>query len=433
KNVIATLCEDSGDTTNTYLANFDFEVPKGFKGCRDDDNLFTWSDEVAIVLESFEIDESDPDHDLIDVAILLTPPAGYDFVTEGATGIITLCDSTGNMICRQFNIEAQTCDACQPEVTSVASCADTNPNDDVFVYEGSVTVTILGGSNIATCGVISQEVGFSVSYSQIGNDWTINYSITTSEEGFTQTSALLCFYHQVDQTKTCIPLTITVESPCPPPFPPLPTDCVANWDPKEMTCTGEGEGNVIFHIPNMSVTGAPYSLCEEGLFGTVDGGSGGQVVVNSASFYGGVLFFDINILIPSQNFVSGQVYDVRLYLCDIFGNPVCYLFPYTLTCGGDGGTGGRPLGEFNPNGPISTYSILPNPATDKLIVISDQFDNEKEQEIRLFDHLGRLVKAAYLLSGKQEINVTDLHRGIYFVAILEGGLLVKVEKVAIIR
>ncbi|MEQ1743819.1 MAG: T9SS type A sorting domain-containing protein [Saprospiraceae bacterium] len=81
--------------------------------------------------------------------------------------------------------------------------------------------------------------------------------------------------------------------------------------------------------------------------------------------------------------------------------------------------------------PVCT--ILPNPASDRIVLITEGFDPEKQREARLLDHTGRLLSTTRLYNEAETISVANLHPGVYIVIVLEDGLPVKAEKVVIVR
>lgn len=424
--VRATLCEESELTPNTYLANFCFQVPKGFKACKPD-KLFVTSWDVNIAVNSYEIDDSNISYDEICVAITITPPNGYNFSSLGATGYITLCDDEGLMICREFAIVPQVCDNCLDEIHSDALCDDPNLSDNNHIYEGSVSFTLPNGAT--PCGWNSPLVGFEVLSATAppglpNQTWTVTYRITTTNINLMHTTALLCFYNATELKQYCIPLDITI-IPCR-----LPDDCVAAWTPKNMTCTDTENGEYVFNIQKQVYAG-PYSLCAGGLFGTVDGG--GTVHINNASVNLNVLTFDLDIRIPVGSFVNGGTYNLKVYLCDHLGNIVCYHFPFVLYCGsGIGGGGHRSQSAAEIEIP-SVYRIVPNPANDKIIVAVHDVDPAKQRELRLLNPTGSLAGTVRLTAEAEIIDVSAYPPGVYIAVVLEDGLPVIVEKVAIVR
>ncbi|MEQ1747472.1 MAG: T9SS type A sorting domain-containing protein [Saprospiraceae bacterium] len=429
--VTATLCEEAELEPNKYMANFCFSVPKGFKACKPND-LHVSSPDVKIEVESYEIDESGVTSDKVCVAISITPPNGYNFAGLGATGFVTLCKE-GEMICREFDIIPQVCDNCLDEVHTEAHCADNNLSDNIHIYQGTITVSLPTGFTF--CGYNSPLTGFEVLGTPSANPgmpnetWTVNYRITTVNKKLMHTTALLCF--SIGNIKYCIPVDITIV-PCQ-----LPDDCVAAWTPKYMSCTRTENGEHIFNIKKQVYAG-PYALCGGGLFGTVD--SGYVTISGTPTVFFSVFTFDIDIHIPISKFVNGGTYNLKLYLCDHLGNIVCYHFPFVLACGsGFGAGGGQDRDAVKKDGlngqktgkPVCT--ILPNPASDQIVVITEGFDPEKQREARLLDHTGRLLSTTRLHNEAETISVANLQPGVYIVIVLEDGLPVKEEKVVIVR
>lgn len=432
--VTATLCETSEQGPNKYLANFCFQVPKGYNACKPG-KLYVASPDVNVVVESYEIDESNVSYDEVCVAISVTLPNGFS--ASYALGRVVLCDEEGNMICREFRILPSVCDNCLDKVHTMAPCNDPNLTDNIYIYEGQVTFTLLSGA--VPCGWNSPLVGFEVLSANAppgspNQTWTVNYRITTTNNKLMHTTALLCF--EIVGVTYCIPLDITI-IPCR-----LPEDCVAAWTPKNMTCTSTENGEYVFNIQKQVYAG-PYSLCAGGLFGTVDGG--GYVTINGTPTTNfGVFTFNIDIRIPTNEFDNCTTYNLKLYLCDHLGNIVCYHFPFVLCCGtgtgGGGGIGGGGLTDGSMDdriapisGTSSTYRIVPNPANDKILIATHDVDPAKQRELRLMDHTGRLVQVVRLTADAEIVQVAHLPPGIYMAVVVEDGRPVQTEKIAIVR
>ena len=432
KNHIATFCEPEDSTqASIYITNITVQVPNGYTTCKEN-NLHVWSEEVAMVDTSFYIDTSFADYDEINVAVLIIPPIGYDFDSLGATGYMTFCNENGDMVCYTFYVQGKACDRCLPAASSDAHCNDPDITDNIFIYDGTATIELPGVVSSEFCGVTAEEAGFSIISQSLTpnlpsgpNVWTVNYSITTTQSNLESTSALFCYYDNINLIEICVPLDISIDPSCIQ----LPEDCEAQWATKYDTCDSQQGGYAVFNMPIMSIYVGSYVLCNNGLFGTIEGG--GMVVINSESLVNGWLTFSHDILMPS-NFDQSLEYKLRLYLCDGDGAIVCYLFPYRLTCSGGGEGGGSGLIR-NGSTTTTTYSLFPNPARDRLTIITEGLEKGTLSEFKIMDGLGRTLANSPIISPKQEINVSGFNTGIYFVAIMEGSIPVKVEKVVIIR
>lgn len=344
------------------------------------------------------------------------------------------------MICRTFElIEPGGCDQCLPEVFSDAVCVPKNAGSDTYTYEGTVLVPLPPHDvlDYSPCDFTTSEMGFEIVSTTIypSDLRVIDYIITSTNPHLEEISILLCF-NRTDLIQYCVPFTITVKEPC---GPSLPENCVRSWIRKQMSCIRSDSDNVVFSLPDMDVPIGSYIICDEGLFGSVEGGT---VVVNNASISGGRLLFDVDIIIPSENFVNGGQYDVRLFLCDRDGNLVCYLFPLELRCHSaalsTSNEGEIENFRVNSNKNLiksgtKDYILQPNPTTDKLIILSPSFDKKREQVIRLQDSMGRLIHESRMAFNKLEINVASFHSGIYFVTILENGSPVATKKIIVLH
>lgn len=412
------------DTTGSWMTNFRFPVPKGFKSCTGD-QLSVYSPDALMTVTSYQIDDSNPLSDTLCIAIRLTTPPDSSFEQNGATGYITLC-SNGEVprICRMFEVEAQACDNCRPAIENTAICDDLILNDKLRIYRGVITLTIntLGA---IFCGATSLEAGFAVgNVTSNGTTYTITYTVSTTNNGLNKFSALLCF--SIGNQRWCFPVNITL-----PPCTELPQDCAMNWSVKNMACAGVEGNNLVFNFA-MSVNVGNWVICANGLFGTVDQGI--VEVIQNPALLGGVLTFNVNMVLPCDSFVSGNVYNMRLYLCTEEGNLVCLFFPFRLFCQDCAEIGNRARAAVNKKDrAMGQYLIIPNPATDRISILIQDFDPEMQQEARLLNHTGSLVKSAYLSSDKTEIDLSQCYPGVYYVIISNNGALVRSEKVIIMR
>lgn len=424
----ATRC----DTAASWMSNICFDVSKGFGSC-EGENLSVYSPDVLMTVNSQQIDKTNPIFDRICIAINLTLPPNSNFDPNGATGYITLCsDGEIPMICREFQLMPQKCDSCLAPIENTAICDDPVVNDKLRIYRGEITLT--GDADLSFCDATSLETGFVPGIiTSSGFVYTIPYTFSTTDPTLNKFSVVLCFKSE-DGKKFCYTVNITL-----PICIDYPQDCKYEWMVKEMECTRLEGDNVIVNISKSEYVGN-FVLCGIGLFGTVDHGT--VEVIQTPTLIGGNLTFNINIIIPCDSFVSGDVYKMRLYLCTPEGNLACLLYPLRLTCdlcdttglGGGGGLGGKPQVTPKPKrADMGQYTILPNPATDRISVIAKGFDPEQRQEIRLFNPLGSLVQSVYLSSDKTELDVSRCFPGVYYVLILSNGALVRSEKVVIMR
>ena len=72
------------------------------------------------------------------------------------------------------------------------------------------------------------------------------------------------------------------------------------------------------------------------------------------------------------------------------------------------------------------FSIYPNPTEGRLKLTSQHLKEKESCMIKITDMLGREVKQ---LNFEEEIDITDLENGIYFVAILQNGKTLGVKKI----
>ena len=158
-----------------------------------------------------------------------------------------------------------------------------------------------------------------------------------------------------------------------------------------------------------------------------------MVVITSGNYANGFIEFDIEILIPVDDFISGETYRIRLYICDEEGNLVCLLFPYRLTCEGFERVESRGEERGHIEEDSGSYVVWPNPARSMLHIKGGRLEEGSQRSIHLLDHLGRLVRKEVSNDMQITLDIGDLPSGVYFVSIQENGLLVETEKVIIMN
>jgi hypothetical protein len=106
-------------------------------------------------------------------------------------------------------------------------------------------------------------------------------------------------------------------------------ECAYDTTIQNLSCEKFENGNMIFPF-DWSIDLNGYTLCENGLTGYLN--NGGIVNVISSEINGTKLDFIINLSMPDNTDLL-QDFELRLYLCDEFGNSSCFLIPLSLSCG----------------------------------------------------------------------------------------------------
>ncbi|MBK9254342.1 MAG: T9SS type A sorting domain-containing protein [Saprospiraceae bacterium] len=429
------LCEESDSLTNSYLANFEIEVDKGFKPCIEGD-LFVSTPDATTSVTSYLIDTTNSTYDIIKIALLITPDSIDLFETNGATGHITLCGPEGEFICYNFTATGQTCDRCL-DITlfSIAECNDPEPNDDLLVYRGVVEIDLSeeGTEGFTYCGASSTESGFVDYITPLGSDdelFELVYTIDRTQKGPFSSSALLCFIDNFTDEKLCISLNIIVDAPCITEEP--PTNCPFKWfPPKEMECVKVVEGYSIFNFA-MNVHNNGYKICDGGLWGTVDGG--GYVEVVSGTTPGHTFSFNIDIAIPCD-FEESDTFTVRLYLCDSLGVITCFEFPFLFNCGleCDRGMEERLTIIADPVDVRLNYSLYPNPANQSIRIVRNDKKRIHLKELEISNLMGLRVHKIQNFSLDSELDVSELTPGTYIVRITGMDDVSEIRKLIIIK
>jgi len=411
------------DSTDSYMVKVAFDVPAGTAPC-EDDIIPVWSDEVFINPTSVLITEVDEMTDHVEFCFNVTPYEGFDITVEKATGFITLCDSLDNQLCYTFSVNGTECSDCSTiTFEDMAVCDQVQSNDSIFVYTGSTTISGVPAS-FTECEATSEEAGVEFTYDdQGGGVWIIGYTITTTTELGFDFSSTLCF--EFGSFKYCVQLDITIPEPCAD----LPTDCAISWLEKTMGCD-RAEGDYIVYTFDMIVDLDPYQVCEDGLFGTIDGG--GFVLNIDYTEINNSLDFSLEMHMPCDADLS-QVYDLRLYLCNDQGEVICYKFPFRFTCSHDCDKTGKRSSSTG-DSEFGNLSIYPNPARDNIYIDGFDLKSTSIYEVQFIDQFGRVLSRQNVKSDQVEIQVKDFSSGLYFVKISDlHGLHERIEKVLIIK
>lgn len=399
----ATLCAQN-ETDNTYLSNFSFNVPKGYKPCTTS-GLFVSAPDVAVAINSVYIDTTDPNHDVVQVAAYVTPINGFDLQNNAAMGTITLCGPEGDRICVEFALSGNKCEVCAPtSFSSTADCIDTNPADTTYVYAGSIDLGNIIGLD---CGGTASEAGLSGSISGTEGDYTYNYTITTTNANAFTASTILCFNILGD--KVCYTITIHVPEPC------VPGQCVDSeaWNPKVIECSGVSGGLASFDF-SMTIPNAG-ELCPQGFIATMEGGI---VTVDSFSFSGRSLYFDVDFSIPCDE-VGTDTIELVIRVCDENGAFKCLIFPFILSCEQaaicGGGGGGNTVG--NRQKKSQSIDIHPNPASQSIMIVLTLQDQTRSA--RILDMQGRYIQTLALTKQTNSLDVSHYDPGVYLLQVLD--------------
>ncbi len=426
-DVSAQACKKEKRSTNTYIANFDLEVPEGTGPCGDIP-ISSNSANAEVHVTSYSVADGSPGYDIISIGVEITTPIGYDLDSDVLGAGITLCDTLGNIICFNLKISGSSCDNCLGDITATAECIDSNPFDEEYVYEGSVTID-LPSDGFVPCNPVSTEVGYDQSVSIIGSQANIDFTINSSTEGDFDASSLLCFV-DVDNIQYCYTLNIEID-PCP-----EPPECI-DWgtkvaDAKDCTVV---DGSVTYTV-DMSyiwLFGSGYSDCGHGLSAYLDGSSDISVTGGSIFNNGGYLSYSVSITMPC-GFDTDQIYELVIVGCDSDGNPACFSFNIRFPdcdqdCDGRGD--GRSLGgQFSGTFGENALQVYPNPSQHD-ITLSIKNPISKQHFVVILDHLGRkVVETKFASMG--HIDVRDLQMGLYFIKVTDDrGNLTGFEKLII--
>ena len=432
-------CEQDILNKNNFIGQVQLKVPDGTGPC-DDSDILMGSSQFDISLASYNIsDDINPLYDIVTLGISVTTPPGIDLMNSFLIGFVNLCDPEGNIICYNLIFRGSECDNCLGEITATATCIDDNPFDDIYKYEGSVTID-LPSDGFKECDTdpVSTEVGYSQSVSIIGSQANIDFSINTSTVGDFDAASLLCFIHPT-LGQFCYTLNIDID-PCPP----LPTDCVQAWATKNVNCTKSVDGMLFY---NFSMSGGmiyagQYQVCDFGVQGTImdendEPIEGAGVSVNYGYLSNGYFVFSVDIAVPCE--YEGSDIIIRLYFCNDRGNLVCYYFPLHLnSCHLDCNKDGKKNKDRKIKGRSASnidgieINIFPNPATNNITV---QIKNAKsrQQNVEIIDQLGRIMLDKSI-ENSAELDISKINSGLYFIKITNDECsIISIEKLLIIK
>ena len=239
-NIVLQTCEQDTSQENHFVAQVVLSVPDGTVPCEGVDVLSnsTFVD-INLTSISIEDDPNNPSLDNITLGIDVNAPAGIDVLNSQMAGAINLCTADGEILCYNLTFTGSECANCLGEITATAACADPNPFDDEYVYEGSVTIELPTGT-YEECDPVSTEVGYEQNVSFGNSKATVDFTINTSTSGDFDASTLICIL--INGIQYCYTLNIEIE-PCQIP----PTDCIQEWAPKPTTdCEVSDDGMFTF-------------------------------------------------------------------------------------------------------------------------------------------------------------------------------------------
>ena len=174
---------------------------------------------------------------------------------------------------------------------------------------------------------------------------------------------------------------------------------------------------------------------------------GGTVTINSFSTrfdvsgpgYGRWLAdFDIDIEMP-LGYDPNEVYVLTLYLCDEEGNEICYEFPFNFKeecpeqivphCGYED-TDDRSIAFTK--GSESNFTVYPNPLSDQMTLVIQDFDWQADYIMELYNLNGRRIMSYMQLKAvKTHYDLSEIHNGVYIVRLLKDGATIEHQRVIV--
>jgi hypothetical protein len=380
----------------SYLGTIKVQVPKGYKPCGTNPTLNGSNANTPVNTNSYKVTSVNASSDEVAISYSINPSTSSSFPASSTSFGFSLCDKNGNTICYIVPVNAIQCTSCN-EVNLTATCNQNLSTPGNFVYSGTLPSGITGN-------VVSTAAGFSSSAG--------NFQISSATP-LPQSTSTTISYTLVAGIYVCTKYIITI-TPCPL----QPSNCVAVWKAKTFFCTeaSKSSGNPIFNLSNMTVplthSGVTYSLCNSTLGGTIEGG--GTVTVNGAIQVGNDLQFNLTINMPAGTY-NGQVFEMRLFLCDPNGNLVCFLFNLVFWCESEGGPRSSKIQIGQ-----EELTVYPNPSSD--FVTFDLGNGQNYiSEIIIFDQLGKEIISENHYSSIFTLDVQSFPTGLYIASVKDAN------------
>lgn len=425
--IFATTCEE--ESTDPFMAIVDIVIPDGYTFCENQESIFySTNQDVNYYISSYELDNIE---NMLSASVSFTPVDQTNFLENGTTLFITLCDEFGNPQCFEVVVRPKVCENCFNELTTAATCVFTNQQTGESFYEGSIIIEF-PSDVIGECGYFSSAASFQFSQNIIGNQVELSFSFSSEISGLSFIESLLC-YEVSEIGESCITIFSQLDE-CPNP----PDECVQIWDPKEVECTRWTEESVTYNFAmsfEMGIAALNYSICDHGLEATLSDENGNYISnstinVLSSGEFNGFFEFDIDIALPCI-YIGSQL-QLRLYFCDSGGRAVCYLFPLNFSecenaCDRSDEIEVRESSKLKP-----IVSIYPNPATDQLNLYLLDVES-KQHSFVLLDQLGKVVmRQSFGLD--TVLDLDQISEGVYYIKVLDVfNKVIEIEKISVIR
>jgi hypothetical protein len=410
---------DCGYDSKTYSESI--RIPKNLDLCPG--TVEELVDGIEVI--SIEVYTGDPDFNFLNLVL-----GEFEL---GQTLQIMLCNETGGVSCYTFQTiadEVAECISCIELAPSTAVCdPNNNPLDGISNYTGSFSIPfILLENNL--CGITSDIAGFSIeSINYASGSTIIQYSIgKNNSDSFTGTVSICELFDNI-----CLYLTINA------------VGCDEYDCPQLIILTGEcssvdeitgmasfGFTTILSGADGSSIDDllSEYSICsQDDIF--LEGGIINNVTITP--FQGQKGYWNIGIMadISCDVLESGDVkHDLNILMCNDMGDEVCISFEIEFECDAckDIDSGKRNNVEYQ-----GISSIYPNPASNKVTVAIASKNIKKPYSYILYNHLGMKILSEGLINEINEINLSNVMDGIYFISILENGLIIENHKIILIK
>lgn len=399
-------------TEDTYIANFEFNVPKGYKPCSDN-NCF--NGDVNIEDHSYIIDTSNPLYDVLKFSVEI------ENAQIGQIFSFSLCGSNGGVLCYQYTIgSVQECLGCN-SIAAIANCSDIDPNDGILEYSGTFNIPL--PSITGVCGVNSSQAGFSLGNQ---NGSTFNFSLSTSTQGSFSFETIICFKDENDDPH-CYNLTISIINDC------NPENC-EELPIGVINCSSVSiEGNVVFNLSTAfykNYIGEGFVLCDpEGI-----AISSGTYFLTSADYNVTPDRFSIELefILDCDDLRAGlNEVELELHFCNEQGVLKCLILNIPIECI-DCSMEGEGRSRVGSENTFRDFKIYPNPASTDLFVNINS-ENLSNKSLKIYDTNGQVVLFKKELLQKNQIKIDNLSSGVYLIVIIDNLNVGFKEKLFIIR
>ena len=91
------------------------------------------------------------------------------------------------------------------------------------------------------------------------------------------------------------------------------------------------------------------------------------------------------------------------------------------------------LNEITPAAKDGLIKVFPNPASEKITIVSNGLNTNINYTIDLYNSLGSLITSTLLNNGESELDINEYPSGLYFVVLKQNNTILSQKKIIISR